>query len=80
MNGFTVIEYTLPAPGSVSLEIFDMCGNIISQPVNDAQAKGVHSFRFESAGLAPGIYFYRLSFKNENSGFAATRKLIKLNN
>lgn len=80
VNGFTIIEYTLPGDGNVSLEIFDMYSNIIARPVNETQGKGSHKIRFEATGLTSGLYFYRLNFKNENSGFTASRKMIKLNN
>jgi len=80
VKGFTIIEYTLRDAGSVSLEIMDMCGKIIAQPVNEIQANGKHYIRFETSGLTPGLYFYRINFKNEHSGFTASRKMIKQNN
>jgi len=80
VNGFTIIGYTLPSSGSVTLEILDLCGKICAVPVGETQAAGPHSIRFDASGLNAGLYFYRLTFNNGTSGFTASRKMIKQNN
>ena len=80
VNGFTIIEYTLHDAGNVVLEIMDMSGRIIEQPVNETQEQGKHYYRFEASGLTPGLYFYNVNFRNEHSGFTSSRRMIKQNN
>jgi hypothetical protein len=80
VNGFTIIGYTLPSAGSVTLEILDLCGKIIALPVRETQTAGLHSLRFDASGLNAGLYFYRLTFNNGTSGFTASRKMTKQNN
>ncbi len=77
IHNFTFIEYTLPAKGKVSLKIVDLYGKLIAQPVTEIQTKGTYTIRFDASELTPGIYFYQLQFNNENSGFIASRKMIK---
>jgi hypothetical protein len=77
LKEFTIIEYSLPDNGSVTLEILDICGKLVGQPVREIQVKGTYKIHFEASVLSPGIYFYKLVFKNQNSGFTACRKMIK---
>ncbi len=73
-NSSTTIEYSLPKPGIVKLEFFDLLGRRISTLINTPQNAGVHHVRFDGKNLASGEYFYRLSAGN----FQETRKLLLL--
>lgn len=77
---YAIMEYTLAEEGIVSLEVLDICGNIVARPFMDAQNKGFHSIRFDATGLPPGLYLCRLVVKNEFSGHSACRKMIKQTN
>jgi hypothetical protein len=79
VNTFTTIEYTLPEPGGITLEILDLCGHVISQPVMEVQASGRHSIVYDASALQPGLYFYCLKFKSETRNFSTSRKMIKIN-
>lgn len=59
-NGQTIIEFTIVQSGVASLEIFDMLGRRISNPVNENLNPGTYSYRFTSGDLPSGVYLYRL--------------------
>ena len=42
--------------------------------VNETEPAGVHTVQFDAAGLASGVYFYRL----EAGAFVQTMKLVVL--
>jgi hypothetical protein len=71
-NPATTIRYQVPAAGRVTLTVIDLLGRIVSVPVDEWKSPGEYQVRFSAAGLASGVYFYRM-----NSGpFVATRKMM----
>lgn len=63
-NPGTTIGFTVPAAGTVSLQIYDVLGNLAASPLsNQWYEAGHHSVYFDaaSAQLNSGIYFYRLT-------------------
>ena len=71
-NPSTTIKYELPKSSHVSLTVFDILGREVSVLVNERRDAGVHEVRFEAAGLASGVYFYRL----QAGPFVDTKKLL----
>jgi hypothetical protein len=59
-NPSTIIRYGLPARIEVTLKVYNLIGQEVASLVNDNQAAGFHEVRFNAAGLASGLYFYRL--------------------
>jgi len=60
-NPVTTIKYSLADDASVSLKIFDIQGNLISELFNGNQSSGSYSVDFKAANLSSGIYFYSLT-------------------
>ena len=75
-NEATIINYTLPLDGKVTLEIYDYLGKCTKTIVNETQVKGKHEILFNSINLPTGIYFAKLSLKNENNEIFQNLKLI----
>ncbi|MBA7621063.1 MAG: S8 family serine peptidase [Calditrichaeota bacterium] len=73
-NPTTVIEYHLPGANEVTLDIYNLRGQLVKRLVDGEQPAGVHTVTFDSGGLASGIYFYRL----QTAGFTRTRKMLIL--
>jgi subtilisin family serine protease len=73
-NPSTVIEYVIPRSAYVTLEVFDILGRVVRTLVSGEQGFGSHSVRFDGAGLASGVYFYRL----RSEDLVQTRKLMIL--
>jgi len=75
-NPSTIISYSLPKAGFVSLKVYDVLGNLVTTLVNEHQSAGVYSKQFIAGNyqLSSGIYFYTLQSENFND----TKKLILL--
>jgi predicted acyltransferase (DUF342 family) len=71
-NPTTTIRYQLPEKNHVSLQIFDILGNLISTLVNQEQEPGYYSVVWNAAHFASGVYFYRFM----SGSFVSTKKLI----
>src|SRR6056297_11544 len=70
-NPSTVISYTLPEAGSVSLEVFDMTGRRIAVLAQGNQAAGAYTYDFVASSLSSGVFMYRL----QSAGTVLTRKM-----
>jgi len=73
-NPSTVINYTIPSAGHVTLKVYNVIGNQIATLVNQKQEAGTYNvmFTMNSDKLASGVYFYKL----EAGAFSATKKMI----
>ncbi len=64
-NGQTIISYYLPEPAQVQLNIINMRGELVAQPVNSRQPAGDYQLiwqgiRSDGTPVSTGIYFYEL--------------------
>ncbi|MDR3610592.1 MAG: T9SS type A sorting domain-containing protein, partial [Ignavibacteriaceae bacterium] len=60
-NPSTVINYSIPRAGLVSLKIYDILGREIRTLLNENKTPGNYSVNFNAHGLSSGVYFYRLT-------------------
>ncbi|HEY3295191.1 MAG TPA: T9SS type A sorting domain-containing protein [bacterium] len=79
-NPTTRIEYSIAAPGHVSLEIFNISGQKVTSLVNSYQTPGMHTVEWTGAderGIpqASGSYLYQVSIDGKSSD---ARKMILL--
>jgi len=66
-GGRTILAYTLPRAGRVSLEMFDVRGRRVANLVDEVETPGEHQATWagtddRGAALASGTYFARLEF------------------
>ncbi|MCU7500796.1 MAG: T9SS type A sorting domain-containing protein [Ignavibacteria bacterium] len=73
-NSMTAINYTIPEDAQVTLSIFNIQGQLISQPVNEFKSAGHYTFNFDASNLASGTYIYKLSAGN----FTQIKKMLLL--
>jgi hypothetical protein len=73
-NPTTNISYKIPESGFVSLKVYDALGREVATLVNEVKPAGNYLVNFNAAGLASGIYFYRLKTGN----FTQNHKMILL--
>ena len=71
-NPSTVIKYSIPEAGFVTLKVFNLLGQEVATLVNNEQATGVYQATFDASQLSSGIYFYSLETKN----FTSTKKML----
>lgn len=86
-NPSTKIYYTIPSVGTsfmkfVQLKVYDVLGNEVATLVNEEKSAGRYEVTFNAAGLASGVYIYRLMAGNPSTssgqGFVETKKMVLL--
>jgi hypothetical protein len=60
-NPRTVIRYTIPGHGRVTLSIFNRVGQLVTTLLDENQNAGTYETIFNASGLASGVYFCCLS-------------------
>ena len=73
-NPATEISFAVPHQERVVVKVFDVLGQEIATVVDDWREAGTYRERFDAAGLASGIYIYRMSAGE----FTAARKMTIL--
>jgi hypothetical protein len=73
------VEYRLPEPGSVSLDVFAVSGRRVARWVHGERAAGWHRLPWpgrtgSGRAMAPGVYFLRLAAP----GVEETRRVVLL--
>lgn len=71
-NPETVIGYSLPVAGEVSLTVYNAMGEKIAALVEGVQEAGNHQVSFKADNLPGGVYFYRMV----SDKFTTTRKML----
>jgi len=73
ISSTTIVEYALHQSSRVTLQIFDIRGQVVTTMINEQQ-QGEQRVTFNTEGLKPGVYFCML----KTSEGIQTRKIIKL--
>jgi hypothetical protein len=71
-NPSTVIDYSIAKAGHVTLKVYDLLGKEVATLVNDNLQPGTYQSNFGGAGLASGIYYYKMT----TGTFSETRKMM----
>ncbi len=71
-NPETTIRYKLTEQAWVEISIFDITGRKINTLVNEHQAAGAYSVRFDSSDLASGVYIYTI----EAGDYRESKKMV----
>ena len=73
-NASTIIEYTLPTGGQVSLIVYDLLGRQVETLVDEIQSPTEYRIEWSPGNLSSGMYVYTLKFEN----ITITRKMVFL--
>ena len=57
------IVFVLQKPGDAVLDIFNERADLAAMVSDPGLPAGLHSSRVDLAGLAPGVYFYKVTLK-----------------
>jgi hypothetical protein len=71
-NPATNIGFRIADRGFVSLKIYDVTGREVATLVAENLMPGNYEYRWETRGMANGVYFYKL----ETEGFVQTKKML----
>ena len=77
-NPETTLKYQLPESADVSLEIYNMLGQVVRTLVNENQSAGRYTLQWDGKNdsrhsLSSGIYFYRIQAGGE---FQSVKKML----
>ncbi|MBI9072140.1 MAG: T9SS type A sorting domain-containing protein [Melioribacteraceae bacterium] len=71
-NPSTNINFSIPVKGLVTLSIFNVLGEKVTDLVNEELSAGTHTYKFNASVLSTGIYFYSIKAND----FVQTRKMM----
>lgn len=71
-NPTTRIQYSLASKAHVSIEIFNILGQKVSELVNEEQSAGYHSVTFNASNISGGVYLYKI----KTQSFTETKKML----
>ena len=71
-NPVTNIVYGIPSAGIVRLKVFDMSGREVKTLISEYRNAGYYTLKFDAAGLASGVYVYRL----ESGNYVTNKKMV----
>ncbi len=72
-NPTTVINFSIPKAGQVSLKVYNSLGQEIATLVNEFKGAANYQVDFDASNLSSGVYFYSLKVDN---GFQQTKKML----
>lgn len=73
-NPSTNIEFTIPADGSVRLDLYDITGREVKNLISGNYSAGYYNVKFNADDLSGGVYFYRLT----SGSFSLVKRMILL--
>lgn len=78
-NPITTIEYSIPTPGAVTVQVFDVTGRLVKTLISESQTAGKHTTQWNGSDesgcrVSSGAYFYVVRDGNT----ALARKMIVL--
>jgi len=60
-NPVTTITFTVPMPGNVKIEVFDVLGRRVAGLVNETFSPGVHEVVVDASALPSGVFLIRMN-------------------
>ena len=71
-NPSTVIKYSIPENGFVTLDVYNLLGEKVASLVNGVQEAGRYEINFDASNLGSGIYLYSL----KSGSFNLDKKML----
>ncbi len=71
-NPSTVIKFSIPNSGLVSLKVFNILGEEVATLINEMKSVGVYEVSFDASNLTTGMYIYRI----QSGEFTSTKKML----
>jgi hypothetical protein len=77
-NPATLMNYTIPEPGFVTLEIYNVLGQLMAVVARGYQSQGIYSVTWDAEGVASGVYIARFSVSDDlgRVKFSTAKKLL----
>ncbi|MGA7719698.1 MAG: T9SS type A sorting domain-containing protein [Ignavibacteriaceae bacterium] len=65
-NPSTVISYTIPKSGNVTLKVYNILGQEVATLVNGYKTAQTYSVEFDGTKLSSGVYIYEIRYNNQS--------------
>jgi subtilisin family serine protease len=75
-NPSTTIEFSIPLTSNVSIQVYNVIGELVSSLVNQTLDAGYHQFNFDASSLPSGTYVYQLKATGQSGTFVDTKKML----
>ncbi len=75
-NPSTTINFSLPEKAEVTVNIYDVIGELVKTIVHNTFGAGYQSLNFNASGLTSGVYIYRIEAKGVTRSFASSKKMV----
>jgi len=75
-NPSTTIEFSIPEASNISIEVFNIVGELVASLANQSFNAGYHSLSFNASNLPSGTYVYQLKASGQNGTFVDTKKML----
>ncbi|MFZ1320127.1 MAG: T9SS type A sorting domain-containing protein [Ignavibacteria bacterium] len=66
-NPATIINFKINQSGFVTLNVYNLVGQVVKTLVNDYRETGTYSEQFDASELSAGVYLYKLQVNNFTS-------------
>jgi hypothetical protein len=77
-NSSTTIEFSIPQTSDVTIEVYNIVGELVVSLVNRTLDAGYHRFNFDAENLPSGTYIYLLKASGQNGTFIENKKMLLL--
>jgi Domain of unknown function (DUF362)/Secretion system C-terminal sorting domain len=75
-NPTTVISFQIPSPGHIRLLVYDMLGREVAVLDDGKREPGLHRVAWDASDYPSGIYFARMTLRDQNSTSARIVKMV----
>ena len=76
-NPTTTINYQVPIPCNITLNVYDILGREVAQPIHQYHSAGNYQIIFNGSHLASGMYIYRLTAIDDLKNiFSSSKQMI----
>ena len=75
-NPSTTIEFSIPETSNISVEIYNVIGELVASLINQSLDAGYHKINFNASNLPSGTYVYQLKANGQNGTFVETKKML----
>jgi subtilisin family serine protease len=75
-NPSTTIEFSIPEASNISVEVYNVIGELVASLVNQSLDAGYHKINFNASNLPSGTYVYQLKATGQNGTFIEAKKML----
>jgi hypothetical protein len=76
-NPSTKISFSLPVESHVTLKVFNLLGEEVTNLINGSFTAGTHNLNFDASNMNSGLYFYQIEAQGiDGSNFSQVKKMM----